>query len=328
MSRSFRSRSSKRRTTPNLSPGYNPNIEKLRIKEYPQLKDQTYLDHSGTTLYAESLLTTISADLRENLYGNPHSENPSSKLSANKVNAVRLKVLALFKADPAKYDVAFCANTTAGVKLVADSFAGHEQAEGEKGKKNFEYRFHKDCHTSLIGPRGMAGSSECFWGDEEVEAWLDSPEEVEEQEEKEVEVEVEEVEDGGEGEVGRLGLFAWPGQSNFSGRRLPIHAWSSKLRQRRGGRYYSLFDAAALVFANAFFLAIVLEGHFKSLQYDRFSSSLALCALPTDLSRPTVRSTRTVRAQAQVAVAMTITLSGFGALVATNIAAPHGPPTK
>ncbi|CUS12477.1 unnamed protein product [Tuber aestivum] len=226
MSPSFRSRSSKRRATPNLNPGYNPNIEKLRIKEYPQLKDQTYLDHSGTTLYAESLLATISADLRENLYGNPHSENPSSKLSANKVNAVRLKVLALFKADPDKYDVAFCANTTAGVKLVADSFAGHEQ---EKGKK-FEYRFHKDCHTSLIGPRGLAGSAECFWGDEEVETWLDSADEEEEE--------------GGEG---RLGLFAWPGQSNFSGRRLPIHAWSSKLREMRGRRYYSLFDAAALV---------------------------------------------------------------------------------
>ncbi|CAZ84354.1 unnamed protein product [Tuber melanosporum] len=232
MSPSFRSRASKRglRARYELNPGYNPNIEKLRIKEYPQLKDQTYLDHSGTTLYAESLLTTISADLRENLYGNPHSENPSSKLSARKVTAVRLKVLALFKADPAKYDVIFCANTTAGVKLVADSFTGHGQ-DGGKGKGNFKYRFHKDCHTSLIGPRGMAGSAECFWGDEEVEAWLDSPEEDEEEGEEE----------------GSLGLFAWPGQSNFSGRRLPIHAWSSKLRETRGGRYYSLFDAAALV---------------------------------------------------------------------------------
>ena len=190
--------------------------------------DQTYLDHSGTTLYAESLLTAISADLRENLYGNPHSENPSSKLSASKVTAVRLQVLALFKADPAEYDVIFCANTTAGVKLVADAFAGRERDEGEKGKGSFEYKFHKDCHTSLIGPRGMAGSAECLWGDDEVKAWLDSPEEDE----------------GGEG---RLGLFAWPGQSNFSGRRLPIHAWSSRLRETRGGRFYSLFDAAALV---------------------------------------------------------------------------------
>lgn len=216
---------------PHLSPSVLPfsHISPMLIP-FPHV-DQTYLDHSGTTLYAESLLTAISADLRENLYGNPHSENPSSKLSASKVTAVRLQVLALFKADPAKYDVIFCANTTAGVKLVADAFAGHEQDEGEKGEKgkgSFKYKFHKDCHTSLIGPRGMAGSTECLWGDEEVEAWLDSPEED-------------------EGEEGRLGLFAWPGQSNFSGRRLPIHSWSSKLRETRGGRFYSLFDAAALV---------------------------------------------------------------------------------
>ncbi|RPA97335.1 PLP-dependent transferase [Choiromyces venosus 120613-1] len=240
MSPSFRSLSFKRRKAPKLNPGYNPNIEKLRIKEYPQLKEQTYLDHSGTTLYAESLLTSISADLRENLYGNPHSQNPSSKLSAAKVTAVRLQVLSLFKADPAKYDVVFCANTTAGVKLVADAFAGHEREdndkkEEEKKRKKFKYRYHKDCHTSLIGPRGLADSAECFSGDEEVEAWLDSPEEEEQEGEEE------------EGDEETLGLFAWPGQSNFSGRRLPIQAWSSKLREKRGRKYYSLFDAAALV---------------------------------------------------------------------------------
>lgn len=42
----------------------------------------------------------------------------------------------------------------------------------------------------------------------------------------------------------KVGLFAWPGQSNFSGRRLPQNTWSDCLRRRRN--YYSLFDAAAL----------------------------------------------------------------------------------
>lgn len=220
------------------NPGYNANVERIRDEEYPQLKGvfnlpslpsffeltcvvwsgQVYLDHSGTTLYAESLLTSISADFRKNLYGNPHSANPSSKLSSGKVDAIRVKVLQLFKADPAKFDVVFCANTTAGVKLVSDSFAGHP--------KEFEYRFHKDCHTSLIGPRGLAESSQCFDSDDKVREWL--------------------ADTIGESGDEKLGLFAWPGQSNFSGRRLPVHEWASQLRKSHPN-YYSMLDAAALV---------------------------------------------------------------------------------
>ncbi|KAH0610396.1 uncharacterized protein H6S33_011923 [Morchella sextelata] len=199
-----------------IDQGYNPQVEKIRRDEYPQIRDAVYLDHSGTTLYSSSLVKAFTKDLLNNLYGNPHSHNPSSTLSSDRIEAVRLRVLGLFKADPAEYDVVFCANATAAIKLVADSFAGHIGG--------FEYKYHRDVHTSLVGVRELATSSQCFDSEHETETWLSSEKTAEEN---------------------KLGLFAWPGQSNFSGHRLPQNDWSGLLRSRRPN-YYSLFDAAAL----------------------------------------------------------------------------------
>lgn len=181
--------------------------------------DATYLDHSGTTLYSTSLVKSFSADLRKNLYGNPHSHNPSSKLASNSINSVRLRVLDLFNTDSTKYDVVFCANATAAIKLVADSFSGHPGG--------FDYKFHRDAHTSLVGVRELSKSSHCFLSDNETDIWLST-----------------EGDTTSDGDT-KVGLFAWPGQSNFSGRRLPQNTWSDCLR-RRHKNYYSLFDAAAL----------------------------------------------------------------------------------
>lgn len=192
----------------------------MQFKLIPVLLDATYLDHSGATLYSTSLVKSFSADLRKNLYGNPHSHNPSSKLASNCIDSVRLRVLDLFNADSTEYDIVFCANATAAIKLVADSFSGHPGG--------FDYKFHRDAHTSLVGVRELAQSSHCFLSDYEADNWI-SAEGVPAPDHNT-----------------KVGLFAWPGQSNFSGRRLPQNTWSGCLRRRRSN-YYSLFDAAALV---------------------------------------------------------------------------------
>lgn len=167
------------------------------------------------------MVKSFSADLRRNLYGNPHSHNPSSKLASDSIDSVRLRVLGLFNANPSEYDVVFCANATAAIKLVADSFSGHPGG--------FDYKFHRDAHTSLIGVRELAKSSHCFLSDNETEIWLST-----------------EKTPAHDCTTKEVGLFSWPGQSNFSGRRLPQNTWSGCLRRRRSN-YYSLFDAAALV---------------------------------------------------------------------------------
>ncbi|RIA97013.1 hypothetical protein C1645_814676 [Glomus cerebriforme] len=50
--------------------GYGDKIEQIREEEYPQLKGTIFLDHSATTTYAKSALTSFTTDLVNNLYGN------------------------------------------------------------------------------------------------------------------------------------------------------------------------------------------------------------------------------------------------------------------
>ncbi|RPA92144.1 PLP-dependent transferase [Choiromyces venosus 120613-1] len=196
-----------------IANAYNPLVEGFRNTEYPQLKQMTYLDHAGTTLYATSLIHSFSKDLCTNLYGNPHSPSPSSQQTTKRIDDIRHRVLRLFNADPEQFDIVFCANATAGMKLVLEAFTAQ--------KDGFKYRYHVDAHTSLVGVRELAIETTCFSSDAEVELWLKEPCE------------------------NSLGLFGWPAQSNFSGRRLP-RDWAARLRYNQPG-WYSLLDAAALV---------------------------------------------------------------------------------
>ncbi len=56
-------------------------------------------------MYCQSQLDAIFEELRGSMFGNPHSANPSSHLSSEKVEEVRDLVLKYFKADPAEYQV-------------------------------------------------------------------------------------------------------------------------------------------------------------------------------------------------------------------------------
>ena len=187
-----------------------------------------YLDHSGATIYAQSAIEAFTGKLTANLYGNPHSENSPARLSGNVVDSVRERVLHFLGADPAHFDLVFVANATAGVKLVADCF--RDLAEKTRAR-NFWYGYHKDCHTSLVGVRELTnGHHHCFESDEEVENWLISPPTPW----------IDRHDHSG------LGLFAYPGQSNMTGRRLPL-SWSAQIRcSEHLQNTYTLFDAAAL----------------------------------------------------------------------------------
>lgn len=143
-------------------------------------------------------------------------------------------MLAFFKADPKFYDLVFVSNATAAIKLVAESLRDYST---HRTGSSFSYGYHAAAHTSLVGVRELAVSgSTCFKSDQEVEEWLES--------------------------VGRasrsfpcldanskVGLFAYPAQSNMNGRRLPLQ-WSGRLRKLQRPEHrdvYSLLDAAAFV---------------------------------------------------------------------------------
>ncbi|KAK0655738.1 pyridoxal phosphate-dependent transferase [Cercophora newfieldiana] len=101
---------------------YSRPVEVIREDEYPHMKQGIYLDHSGTTIYARTLIDRFAHKMSTNLYGNPHSANQPAKISGDMVDAVRAKALRFLGADPRHFDLVFVSNATAAIKLVADSF--------------------------------------------------------------------------------------------------------------------------------------------------------------------------------------------------------------
>src|SRR5262245_25833301 len=99
-------------------------FESLRDHDFARLDRtrQVYLDHPGSAPCPDSLLQRHSEFLREQVLGNPHSENPASRTSTRWLERARSAVLRFLDADPAEYGVCFTANASAAIKLVAESF--------------------------------------------------------------------------------------------------------------------------------------------------------------------------------------------------------------
>jgi selenocysteine lyase/cysteine desulfurase len=96
----------------------------LRAREFSRLDRQqhVYLDYTGSALYADSQIRAHHALLREGLFGNPHSEHRPSRASADVIETARDAVLRFFDVDALTHDVVFTANTSAAIKLVAESY--------------------------------------------------------------------------------------------------------------------------------------------------------------------------------------------------------------
>ena len=82
----------------------------------------TYLDHAGATLYSESQLEAHVSNLTTNLYGNPHSQSPSSQTCTAAVDHARDSILQFFGTDSSHYDVVFTSGCTGALKLLAECF--------------------------------------------------------------------------------------------------------------------------------------------------------------------------------------------------------------
>ncbi|XP_007442731.1 molybdenum cofactor sulfurase-like [Python bivittatus] len=66
-------------------------LQGLCQREFARLGEIIYLDHAGTALYPESLLKAFTDDLSTNVYGNPHSQNISSKLTYDTIEHIRFR---------------------------------------------------------------------------------------------------------------------------------------------------------------------------------------------------------------------------------------------
>ena len=84
-------------------------LDDLRAREFSRLDEQghVYLDYTGSGLYSASQVRRHSDLLLRNVFGNPHSANPTSQASTQLVERCRERVLRFFGADPQEYALIF-----------------------------------------------------------------------------------------------------------------------------------------------------------------------------------------------------------------------------
>ena len=97
-------------------------FSKLRKTEYSRLDDQrhVYLDYTGGNIFPKSLLDGHRRFLEKNIYGNPHSNNPTSQLSGFYINKTRERVVEYFNAKD--YYCVFTANASAALQIVGERY--------------------------------------------------------------------------------------------------------------------------------------------------------------------------------------------------------------
>ncbi|MCG5468062.1 aminotransferase class V-fold PLP-dependent enzyme [Micromonospora sp. LAH09] len=233
------------RTSPTGLPGYaaTGRIDDLRATEYRHLDTdgQVYLDYAGAGVAAQTQVREHHDRLLAGLYGNPHSESPTSAAAGSLVDSARRAVLDFFHADPAEYAVVFTPNASGACRLVGEA-----------------YRFGRaaplvltwDNHNSVNGIREYARAA----GASVRYVPLSGPEL------RVAESDLTTMLDAGRrglagrwGRVGGRGLFAYPAQSNFSGVQHPL-GWV-ELAHQHG--YDVLLDAAAFAPTNRLDLGVV-----------------------------------------------------------------------
>ena len=206
----------------------------LRSTEYSRLDraKEAYLDFTGSALYADSQITAHAERMRQGIFGNPHSENGPSKLSTSVIEEARARVLSFLNASSDEYDVCFTANSTAAVKLVAESYPFGPRVPLVLAADN---------HNSVNGLREFArrrGSAVAYIPlDEELR--LDNAEEHLREARCAQNPHVTASPSG-------EGLFAFPAQSNFSGVKHPLDL----VYEAKSLGYTVLVDAAAFLPSN------------------------------------------------------------------------------
>lgn len=201
-----------------------PDFAQLRVREFARLDmhNQAYLDYTGAALYPASLVEAHHAELINGIYGNPHSEHDASRMSEMAIDAARADVLAFLGVDDRTHAVIFTANTSAAVKLVAESFPFGPKAP---------LILTADNHNSVNGLREFARRQ----GAPVVTLPLDAALRLDQPRERLA---------GLANTAG--GLLAFPAQSNFSGVQHDLELAADA--RRRG--ISVLIDAAAFLPAN------------------------------------------------------------------------------
>jgi molybdenum cofactor sulfurtransferase len=199
-------------------------LDDLRRAEYGRLdaRGDVYLDYTGASLYAESQVEDHLQLLRERVFGNPHSVNPTSSAATVLVEQARGAVLRYFNADETEYACIFTPNATGALRLVGEAYPF-----APRGR----FLATLDNHNSVNGIREFARAK----GAASAYVPLEAPD---------LRTSDEVLERSLAGaDAGASNLFAYPAQSNFSGVKHPLE-WIASARARG---WDVLLDCAAFV---------------------------------------------------------------------------------
>ena len=208
-------------------------LDLLRKKDYQTLDSEghIYLDYTGGGLYASSQLKAHQELLRKNIFGNPHSTNPTSLAATELVENTRAYVLKYFNADPTEYDVIFTANASGALKIIGESYPF---------KTGTQYALTFDNHNSVNGIREFARGK----GSNVITIPVTLPD---------MRVDQSALDSTwAKARSGSNNLFAYPAQSNFSSVKHPLE-W---IEQAHKKGWDVLLDAAAFAPTNRLDLSI------------------------------------------------------------------------
>jgi molybdenum cofactor sulfurtransferase len=207
-------------------------LDGLRSREYGRLDEtgHVYLDYTGGGLYAQSQLDRHMDILKHGIFGNPHSNNPSSLAITRLDQSARTTVLEYFNASPEEYVVIFTQNASGGLKLVGEAYPFDSQSR---------YLLTFDNHNAANGIREFARAK----GAGISYVPVDAPE---------LRIDGAALERQLSTPAKSHNLFVFPAQSNFSGVQHPLE-WINKA-QSKG--WDVLLDAAAYVPTNKLDLSV------------------------------------------------------------------------
>ena len=226
-------------------------FERLRAEEFARLDEggHVYLDYTGSGLYADCQVRDHDAFLEQHVLGNPHSENPASAAATRIVEDARAQVLDFFGADAAEYTVVFTSNASAALKLVGEAFPF---------RPGSRLTLLEDNHNSVQGMRVYAESKGAKTSylplDRELRLSADAV-----------------IPAAGDGPS----LFAFPGQSNFSGVKHPLDL----IGRARAVGYRTVLDAAAFAPTNRLDLGQISPDFVSIAFYKMFGLPTGLGAL-------------------------------------------------
>jgi len=202
-------------------------LDDLRRREYARLDrlGHAYLDYTGGGLYAERQVREHQHMLLDNVFGNPHSINPTSTLATELVEKARCYVLEFFNAPAKEYLVIFTPNASGALKLIGESYPF---SPGSQLLLTF------DNHNSVNGIREYArvrGARHTYLAMSAPDLRMDESQLISHLE---------------DADPNENNLFAFPAQSNFSGVQHSLE-WVAEA-QKRG--WDVIADCAAFVATN------------------------------------------------------------------------------